>query len=111
MLGAVLGLLAVITSYVSFGMYLKHLFVHDMGFTRVIAQALILLTPFILYFTGLKNFLKAMGFMGALLGGAEGILVLITIYKAKRMNCSREPEYVALASGAVMELANVLKGV
>lgn len=123
MLGAALGLLAVITSYVSFGMYLKHLFVHDLGFTRVIAQSLILLTPFILYFTGLKNFLRAMGFMGALLGGAEGILVLITTYRAKRMNCSREPEYViplpkwfltvliiALASGAVMELANVLKG-
>lgn len=123
-LGAVLGLLAVVTSYVSFGMYLKHLFVNDMGFTRVIAQALILLMPFILYFTGLNNFLQAIGFMGALLGGAEGILVLISAYKAKKMNSNREPEYtvplpkwllvvliIALLGGATMEVAKVLKGV
>jgi len=39
-IGAVLGLLAVVTSYVTFGMYLKHLFVNDLKFTRVIAQSL-----------------------------------------------------------------------
>ena len=123
-LGAVLGLLAVTTSYVSFGMYLKHLFVNDLNFTRVIAQALILLTPFVLYFTGLNNFLQAIGFMGALLGGAEGILVLAAAYKAKKVDCSRRPEYtiplpkwlltvlvIALAGGAIMEIANVLGGV
>ncbi len=122
-LGAVLGLLAVTTSYVSFGMYLKHLFVNDLNFTRVIAQALILLTPFVLYFTGLNNFLQAISFMGALLGGAEGILVLAAAYRAKRIDCSRKPEYtiplpkwlltvlvIALAGGAIMEIANILRG-
>ncbi len=120
-IGAVLGLLAVVTSYVTFGMYLKHLFVNDLKFTRVIAQALILLAPFILYFTGLTSFLQAIGFMGALLGGAEGILVLIAAYRAKQMKCSREPEYtmplpkwllivliLALTGGAIMEIAHIL---
>ncbi|MCX6737401.1 MAG: hypothetical protein NTX26_01510 [Candidatus Parcubacteria bacterium] len=123
-LGAVLGLLAVVTTYVSFGMYLKHLFVNDMGFTRVIAQALILLMPFVLYFTGLNNFLQAIGFMGALLGGLEGVLVLLSVYRAKRMDCTRKPEYIiplpkwllvtlimALLCGAIMEVTNILRGV
>jgi len=123
-IGAALGLLAVATSYVTFGMYLKHLFVNDLKFTRVIAQALILLAPFILYFTGLTSFLQAISFMGALLGGAEGILVLITAYKAKGMKGNREPEYtvplpkwflivliLALAGGAIMEIAHILGSV
>ena len=123
-IGAVLGLLAVVTSYVTFGMYLKHLFVNDLKFTRVIAQALILLAPFILYFTGLTSFLQAISFMGALLGGAEGILVLITAYRAKRMKCNREPEYImplpkwllitlilALTGGAAMEITHILGSV
>lgn len=123
-IGAVLGLLAVVTSYVTFGMYLKHLFVNDLKFTRVIAQVLILLAPFILYFTGLTNFLQAISFMGALLGGAEGTMVLMAAYKAKQMKCSREPEYtiplprwllitlvIALVSGAIMEFANIVRGV
>jgi amino acid permease len=121
-LGAVLGLLAVSTTYVTFGMYLKHLFVSDFKFTRVISQSLILFTPFVLYFTGLRNFILAISFMGALLGGAEGIVILLAANRAKKMNCSRKPEYtmplpkwlliiliIALTSGAVMEVAKVLK--
>jgi len=62
--------------------------------------------------------------MGALLGGAEGTMVLMAAYKAKQMKCSREPEYtiplprwllitlvIALVSGAIMEFANIVRGV
>jgi len=82
--GAILGLLAVITSYLIFAVYIKNSFIHDFHWSAFISNFVVILGPLVLYFFHFVNVVKLISFMGGMLGGFEGSMVLLTLYQAKK---------------------------
>ncbi|MGC8651117.1 MAG: aromatic amino acid transport family protein [Minisyncoccia bacterium] len=83
-IGAILGLLAVITSYLIFAIYIKNSFIHDFHWSPFISNFVVVLGPLVLYFAHMMNIVKLISFMGGMLGGFEGSIVLFTLYRAKK---------------------------
>jgi amino acid permease len=82
-LGSCIGLLAVITSYIVFSLYLKNTFLKDFNFPKSLAQALIIFGPLIFYLLNLKNIISLVSFLGGLVGGMEGLMILFIFKKLK----------------------------
>jgi tyrosine-specific transport protein len=92
MLGAVFGLLAIAASFLVLGNYLKNSLRYDYKVPYVWAGAAATVLPISLFVLGLREFITVLGFVGALVGAIEGILVLLIFQKAKRKG-DRKPEY------------------
>ncbi len=91
-LGAALGILLVATSYLVFGLYLKDMLRYDMGVSGRLALGFVLFVPLALAFVPWDSFIEIIGFLGALIGGVEGIF-LIMIWRRARARGDRDPEY------------------
>ncbi|MBI3685416.1 hypothetical protein HY250_03365 [Candidatus Azambacteria bacterium] len=100
-LGAVLGVALVATSYLVFGLYLRDTLRYDMGISDKMALACALLVPFVLLFFQWRSFIEIIGFLGALLGGIDGIF-LIMIYRRARKQGNRQPEYTLCISNMAL---------
>lgn len=104
LLGAVLGILLVATSYVVFGLYLRDMLRYDIGISQIVAVSAALFIPLALVFVSWGSFIEIIGFLGALLGGVEGIS-LILIWRRARMRGDRQPEYaLSIPDAAVWAL-------
>lgn len=90
--GAFFGLLAVATSFLVLGLNLKETFLYDYKLSHKFSWALACFIPFILFLIGLRNFIEVIGFVGAIFGGLEGI-ILVLIYQRAKKDGKREPEY------------------
>lgn len=91
-LGAIFGLLAISTSYITFGYYLYETFLYDYGINKMLAHVLIAIIPITFVLFGVRNFIAIIGFLGAVMGGLEGIAMILTYLKAKKSG-NRVPEY------------------
>lgn len=93
-IGALVGFLAVITSLLAFGVNLKKTFQYDYKFSQTLSLALTLFVPFAIFLTGFNDFIRVIGFSGAVAGGIDGILILLMYQKADRGGAGdRKPEY------------------
>jgi len=92
LLGAGLGFLAVVTSYLIFGSYIKNSFINDFGWSSFISHFLIIIGPILIYLLRLENLIKLISFTGGMLGGFEGIMILLVLKKAKKQS-DLEPPY------------------
>jgi len=92
LLGAGLGFLAVVTSYLIFASYIKNSFISDFGWSSFISHFLVIVGPLLIYFLQLENLIKLMSFTGGMLGGFEGIMILLVLKKAKKQG-DLEPPY------------------
>lgn len=91
-IGALFGILAIATSYITFGYYLYETFLFDFKVNRNISHIIIAVVPIALVMLGWKNFIAIISFLGAVMGGLEGIAMVMTYLKAKKMG-DRAPEY------------------
>ncbi len=91
-LGALLGFLAVATSYLIFADYIKNSFIYDFKWTPFISYLVVVLGPLVLYLSNFANIIKLMSFIGGLLGGLEGIMLVLIAEKAKKSS-SVTPNY------------------
>jgi tyrosine-specific transport protein len=82
-IGALVGFLAVSTSYLIFATYIKNSFINDFNWTPFISYLVIILGPIVFYFSGLQNVIKLISFVGGMIGGLEGIMILLILKKAK----------------------------
>lgn len=104
LLGAVLGILLVATSYVVFGLYLRDMLRYDIGISWLVSVSAALFIPFALIFVSWGSFIEIIGFLGVLLGGIEGIF-LILIWRRARIHGDRQPEFaLSIPSVAVWAL-------
>ena len=92
LLGAGLGFLAVITSYLIFASYIKNSFINDFKWTPFISYFLVVVGPLLIYFLQLENLVKLISFTGGMLGGFEGVMILLVLRKAKEKS-DLEPPY------------------
>ena len=92
LLGAILGFLAVSTSYLIFASYIKSSFINDFKWSRFISYFLVIIGPLLLYCLHLENLVKLISFMGGMLGGLEGVMLVLVLKKAKQQG-EIEPAY------------------
>ncbi|TSC77351.1 MAG: aromatic amino acid permease, partial [Parcubacteria group bacterium Gr01-1014_29] len=83
-LGSIMGLLAVFTSYLALGADLKNMFIYDYSWRPVLAWGITAAVPFMLYFAGITDFVSIIGVVGAVAVGIDGILILATALKTCR---------------------------
>lgn len=100
--GAAVGFLAVITSFLTLGLNIKNSLRLDFKLPHFLSFVLTAGVPLALYFSGWNNFIKILSFSGAVMGGLEGILLLV-IWNKARLKGDREPEYV-LGISRLMQL-------
>ncbi|MBI1971422.1 MAG: hypothetical protein HYS52_01065, partial [Candidatus Wildermuthbacteria bacterium] len=115
-LGALFGILAIASSFLVIGNYMKNSLRHDFGVPTPVALSLVVILPAVLFLLGVREFIGVIGVVGSVIGAAEGVLIAIIFQKAKTMG-TRAPEYsiripaplfiaivALLIAGAVAEL-------
>jgi len=104
---ALIGFLAVITSFFTIGLNIKNSLLFDFKFSRSLSFLLTASVPLVLFFYGHRDFIGLLSFTGAVLGGLEGLL-LILIWRQTRRRSTRMPEYsLRLGTGLQLILALV----
>lgn len=84
--GSLIGFLAVATSYLIFALYLKNTFSKDLFLSPLLSRSLIFLGPLILYLLKLNNLVSLISFLGGLIGGMEGVMILFIFKKVKEQS-------------------------
>ena len=75
--------IGVITTFIAFiaqGLLLKKIFIYDMGVKEFPAWVLVCFTPLILFLLGFNSFINLISFVGGILLGIDGLLIML-IYK------------------------------
>lgn len=91
-IGALFGLLAVATSYLILGDYLKNSLVRDYRYPSFISAMIAVGIPLALFVYGFQEFISVIGIAGTVMGVLEGAAILWIFAKAKIMG-DRVPEY------------------
>lgn len=91
-LGAILGFLAIATSFLTLGLYLHQVFQLDFRQRRIPALLLSVGAPLLIFLIGNPNFTEVILITGAVFGGIDGILIALLVLRARRAG-SRTPEY------------------
>lgn len=91
-LGSIFGFLVVATSFIVLGLYFKHTLSYDYNVNKIITATIVLFAPLLLFLTISWNFVTLIGFIGAIFGSIDGILMILLYRKAKILG-ERTPEY------------------
>lgn len=83
-IGALLGIFAIYTSFIAVGNELSQTFYQDYHFKKIGSIVGALGVPFIFYLADVRNFIAIADFVGALMGGYIGVLVILLFWKAKQ---------------------------
>jgi len=100
-LGALVGLLAIATSFLIIGNYLQNTFFYDYKIPRWGAAFIAFGLPLILFLIGFRQFIGVIGFVGIIYGVIEGILIILIFKKAKTLG-NRHPEYSLKVPSALL---------
>ncbi|MCC6934775.1 MAG: hypothetical protein IT406_03770 [Candidatus Yanofskybacteria bacterium] len=107
-LGSILGVLTISTSYVVLGTALYETFHIDYRVSPLVAWLTTLIPPVLLFISGLRNFIDVIGLVGAVSVGIQGVLILGAYLRARRMRL-RAPEIeVRIPSWAVWVIMLIL---
>jgi len=91
-LGAIFGIIAVLTSFITIGSALMKILWHDYKLPKMLSWITVSIIPLILFILGFRNFINVIGTVGAVMGGINGILVIMIFRKAKKMGDTK-PSY------------------
>ena len=83
-IGAIFGILAVATSYIIIGINLKESFMYDWKIKNWISGLLVMTVPVLTILAGVKNFIFALGFTGAVLGAIDGSVIVFLFLRARK---------------------------
>jgi tyrosine-specific transport protein len=91
-IGSLFGFLTSSTIFLNLAVSLKESFEQDFYFKRLISWLLVILPPYLLYLSGIRNFIDIIGLVGGVAISLEMIL-LILVYASAKKNGERIPEY------------------
>jgi tyrosine-specific transport protein len=119
-IGNLLAVLTMSTSFLTLGLALKQTYNYDYKLNETLSWALTVFIPLVIAVSGLTTFIQIIAISGVIAGGIEGVLIVLMSIRAKKMG-DRKPEYtikmnwliaavlIALfVTGAVYLLLNVL---
>ncbi|MFH2136804.1 MAG: aromatic amino acid transport family protein [Patescibacteria group bacterium] len=101
--GAIFGFLAIATSFLVLGLNLKEIFKFDFKINGWLSWLLACAVPFIIFLLAKPSFISVIAFTGAVLGGIEGLLIILIWLKAEKEG-KRTPEYKVKVSEWVLSL-------
>lgn len=104
----ILGLLSTFNGFTTMGLTLKKVLHYDMGLSKILAWGLACIVPFILYMSGLKNFIWILGFVGGVVMAIEGIMVLMMYKKIKPDNFWVYPMALIFMLGIICEIIKLM---
>jgi tyrosine-specific transport protein len=84
MVGYLLGAFTCFSSFLVMGLTLKKSFHYDYKWPKDLAWAVAAFVPFLLYFSGLKNYINIIGLTGAVTIGVEAVLSIILFRRVSR---------------------------
>lgn len=82
--GALVGLLAVFTSYLALGYDLRKIYELDMRFPPLLSMSLVVAVPLLFFIAGLVNFVALMSLVGGLFVALDGIFVIFILRAMRR---------------------------
>jgi len=104
----VFGILTAFTSFITLGLTLKKMFLFDLGINKRDAFFITICIPLILFLLGFQSFIDVISFVGGVLLGVEGILILLMYRKAKKKNFVTLLLLGVLGLGIIYELFSFL---
>ncbi len=75
------GLLTTFTSFIALGLTLKKVFWYDLKIKKIYAWVITCFIPLILFLIGFKSFIPVISFIGGVMLGIDGILILLMYRK------------------------------
>jgi len=91
--GAIFGLVAVMTSFITLGVALMKILWYDYKLPKLISWLIVSIVPLLLFILGFCNFINVIGTVGAIMGGIDGILIILIHQKSKKMGDIKRPAY------------------
>jgi len=76
-----IGVITTFTAFIAHGLFLKKMFIYDLGIKEKFSWMLVCLTPLILYLIGFTSFIHIVSFIGGVLLSVDGILILLMYRK------------------------------
>ena len=92
-IGNIFAFFTMSTSLLTSGLALKETFRSDFKIKHIWSWLLTVTIPLIIYFLGVKDFIKILSFIGALGFGINGVIYIFTYWIARKKG-RRTPEYV-----------------
>lgn len=113
-LGFFFGILTTFTSFISLGLTLRKVFWYDLKIDKNLAWLITCFVPLAIFLIGIKNFILVISFVGAVMFGIDGILILLMYYKlrsrtAKIKSLLIPPLVLVFLGGIVYEIIYFIK--
>lgn len=104
-----LGFLATFTSFITLGLTLRKIFWYDLNIEKNLSWIITCFLPLILFLAGFKNFIPIISFVGGVMLGIDGTLILLMYHKIKPKDYLVYPLILILFSGIIYEIINFFK--
>lgn len=75
------GVITTFTAFIAHGLFLKKVFMYDLGLKEFPAWILVCFTPLVMFLLGFNSFIALISFIGGVLLGVDGILILLMYRK------------------------------
>jgi amino acid permease len=114
-LALIFGLLTTFTSFIALGLTLKKVFWYDLKINKNLAWAITCFLPLVLFLIGVRQFIPVISFIGGIMLGVDGILILLMYQKkiknqkSKTKNLLVYPSILILFGGIIYEIIYFLK--
>jgi len=114
-LGLFFGVLTTFTSFITLGLTLKKIFWYDLKIEKNIAWLITCFIPLILFLVGIRQFIPVIAFVGAVMLGIDGILILLMHKKQVKSQKSKVkslliyPLVLFLLAGIIYEIIYFIK--
>ncbi len=87
-IGAVIGLFSVFTSFLILGISAMDMLMYDYRRRYLVSWFAAISVPFCIFLLGAREFIEVVGFIGGVVGGMSGLLLILMYLKAKKHACT-----------------------
>lgn len=108
-LGILVGVATTFVGFITLGFTLKKMLIYDLKIKNFHSWVITCFTPLILFLAGLNSFIGLISFIGGVLLGIDGILILLMYKKIKGKNLLIYPLSLIFIFGIIYELVYFLK--
>jgi hypothetical protein len=99
--GSLAALITIADSFLILAIFLRNTLRYDFKIPKYFSSLLTTILPLILFLSGMRDFIKIIGFLGTFLGLVNGMAIVL-IYKKAKVLGDRKPEYSLNLSNLVL---------
>lgn len=110
-LGLLFGILTTFTSFIALGLTLKRVFCYDLKMNEKLSWLITCFVPLALFFIGFQGFIRVISFVGGILLGVDGILIILMYQKIaqKKMRILTYSLILVFVFGIIYEIIYFIK--